>query len=656
MIENQQDYIEAVEKLNRWAEAYYLNDAPEVTDEVYDNLYHQVVDYEAKNRDRISPDSPTQRVGDRVKEGFKKAKHLKRMWSMEDVFDEAGVRKWFERVSKNLREVEFYVEPKFDGASLNLLYEDGKLKRAITRGDGRVGEDVTANAKSIASIPKEIDYRGLIEIRGEVLMSFSEFERINAQRLEAGKNLFSNPRNSASGSLRQLNPEVTASRNLLFQVWGVGENTLEFKKLDKLMSFIYSLGFKEPPLRRRCKTLEEIETIYSQLSKLRLELDFMLDGMVIKVNSISDQEALGFTQKYPKWMVAYKFPALEKETTLKGVVEQVGRSGVITPVAELEPVEIDGAIISRATLNNYDYIEKLGLKIGDRVRVIRSGDVIPKIISVVKDESKTPKIEIKRPEVCPVCKKELLVEKILIKCQNLSCPARVINSIAYFASKNCMDIRFLGESVAKQLFESDLVREIGDIYRLSLEQLLKLEGFKERKAQKLLDSIENSKKTECWRFLNALGIEHIGEVASKKICKKFGLKFINATEQELIEINGIGLELAKSFLEFMKVNEKRVRELLAVVEPQAPKKEQTQTNSKFTNKSVVITGKLSIPRERVKALLENLGAKVTSSISKKTDFLIYGEDAGSKYKKALELGVEMISEAELEEILPLSSL
>jgi len=359
MIRTEKEYKEAVKTLKKWAYAYYIEDNPLVTDEVYDNLYREVEAYEKAHPDQIDPTSPTQRVGAPLKEGFAKAKHLSRMWSMEDVFNEKEFEEWMARIRKNFPDERYYVEPKFDGASLNLIYENGLLKQAITRGDGVEGEDVTNNARTIQSIRLEIDHKDLIEIRGEVLMTKQEFERINAERAEKGEPLFANPRNAAAGSLRQLDPRITARRNLIFQPWGVGVHSLPYEYLSEVMAYIYDLGFRKPPVRRVCKSVEEIEAIYDELKSMRDSLDVMLDGMVVKVDRIAAQEALGYTVKAPRWMVAYKFPAVEKQTRIKDVLLQVGRTGVITPVAVLEPVEVEGVIVERATLNNFDYIEKM---------------------------------------------------------------------------------------------------------------------------------------------------------------------------------------------------------------------------------------------------------------------------------------------------------
>ncbi len=644
-----EEYKKAVETLKKWAYAYYIDDNPLVTDEVYDKLYKEVEAYEKEHPQDIDPTSPTQRVGAPLKEGFKKAKHLSPMWSMEDVFDEKEFEEWMERIEKNFPNERYYVEPKFDGASLNLIYENGILKQAITRGNGVEGEDVTNNARTINSIRLEIEHKDLIEIRGEVLMTKREFERINQERAQKGETLFANPRNAAAGSLRQLDPRITARRKLIFQPWGVGVNNLKYEYLSQKMAYIYDLGFRKPPVRRVCESVEEIEAIYDELKNMRDSLDVMLDGMVVKVDRIAAQEALGYTVKAPRWMVAYKFPAVEKQTRIVDVLLQVGRTGVVTPVAVLEPVEVEGVTVERATLNNFDYIEKLDVRIGDMVTLIRSGDVIPKIITVLKQYRSGKERKIERPTKCPVCGSELLDEGKLIKCQNLNCPARVVNSIIYFASKQCLNIEGLGEKIVEQLYEAGLVKELEDIYRLKMEDLLKLEGFKEKKAKNLLDAIARSKGAECWRFLNALGIEHIGEVASKKICSTYGLEFIDLSKEELMSIEGFGEEMAESYLEFMRVNREKVLRLLEIIKPKAPEKEEIK-ESLFTGKTVVLTGSMKKSRGEIKAMLERLGAKVTGSVSKHTDYVIYGEDPGSKYDKAKKVGVELMPESRMWEI------
>ncbi|WP_297485106.1 NAD-dependent DNA ligase LigA, partial [Sulfurimonas sp.] len=383
---NKQEYINAVEKLNLWAYHYYVLDDPIMTDEGYDKLYHDVVAYEELYANEILPNSPTQRVGDVISEGFTKAKHLSRMWSLEDIFDAEGLKKWLEKTYRLDDSVTFYCEPKYDGASLDLLYEDGKLVKGITRGDGSVGELITQNVKTIRSIPLTIEHKERIEIRGEVVIFKDEFEKINKERLKRSETLFANPRNAAAGSLRQLDPKITASRNLVFLPYGVGINSLQQPLLSDKMSYIYELGFRKPPLRAVTKGYDEIQAIYEQMQNERDSYAMMLDGMVVKVNEIAAQEDMGYTVKVPRWAVAYKFPAVEKITTLKNIILQVGRTGAVTPVAIVEPTEIEGAVVERATLHNFDEIERMDIRIGDRVIILRSGDVIPKIVKVLVGE------------------------------------------------------------------------------------------------------------------------------------------------------------------------------------------------------------------------------------------------------------------------------
>ncbi|GAB6074680.1 NAD-dependent DNA ligase LigA [Nautilia lithotrophica] len=648
MIKNHNEYKKAVETLKKWAYYYYVLDNPLVTDEEYDKLYHEVEEYEKAHPEEIDPSSPTQRVGDVVLEGFEKAKHLSRMWSMEDVFNENDFLDWVSRVKRILghSDFSFYIEPKFDGASLNLVYENGKLIRAETRGDGEIGEDVTLNAKTINSIPLEIKEQSLIEIRGEVVIKKKDFDKLNEERIKKGEPTFANPRNAAAGSLRQLDPKITASRPLIFYPWGVGVNSLSYEKYSELMDYIYSLGFKEPPKRGVCKDIPCVEKKYEEFVELRDSFEVMLDGMVVKIDEIKYHDILGYTQKYPRWMVAYKFPAVEKETIIEDVVVQVGRTGVLTPVAVLKPVEIGGVIVERATLHNFDEIERMDIRIGDHVIVIRSGDVIPKITKVLAWKRKGDEKPIPRPTHCPVCGAEVLDEGALIKCQNLSCPARVVNTIIYFASKNCLDIEGLGESVAKLLYEHGLVKDITDIFKLKVEDLEKLPLFARKKAQNLVNAIKSRVGVECWRFVNALGIEHIGEVASKKICEKFGVEFYKHDPEEFEEIEGFGPEMVKSIAEYVRVNREKIEKLIEILKPKNPEKKEIK-QTPFSGKTIVLTGTMSKPRSEIKKILEDAGAKVTNSVSKKTDFVIYGEDPGSKYEKAKKLGVNLLREEEM---------
>ncbi len=645
-----EQYQEKINILKKWAYAYYVEDNPIATDEEYDRLYHEVLDYETENPVQVAEDSPTKRVGGVVRDEFSKAKHIKRMWSMEDVFNRDEVQEWLDRTVKNVGECVYFCEPKFDGASMNLLYENGKLVRAITRGDGVVGEEVTDNVRTIRSVPLSIDYENQIEIRGEVVIRKDDFAIINKERLEEGEQVFANPRNAAAGSLRQLDSSVTAKRRLVFYPWGLGENSLTQSKLSQKMDFVYELGFLEPPHVQECHSIEEIEAFYQDLISKRDEIPMMMDGMVIKVDEVSKQEDLGYTVKVPKWMCAYKFPAVEKVTKVNDITLQVGRTGVITPVAEVEPVEVDGAIISRATLHNFDEIERKGLMIGDSVILIRSGDVIPKITKVLDDRRDGSEVIIKRPTECPTCKSELLDEGTLIKCQNLDCPDRVVNSIIHFAKKGCMNIDGLGSKIVEILVKEHKIEDILGLYHLKFEDLEGMEGFKAKRIQNLLDAIDDTKGVPLYRLISAMGIEHIGEVASKALALEFGLGLVDATFEDVVALDGIGEEMANSLLEFMRVNREFVLKLFEVVQPTVEEKVEAIENP-FKDKTVVLTGSMSVSRGIVKDMLEKLGAKVSGSVSKKTDYVVYGEDAGSKLTKAESLGVKTLTEDEMRKML-----
>lgn len=641
------EYLKAVETLNIWAKAYYTQDNPLAMDIEYDVLYKKVETFENEFPDLKVSYSPTNRVGDAVSEGFEKINHKAKMWSMEDIFDDNELLAWLERGEK--AGLEFFVEPKFDGASLNLTYENGVLISAGTRGNGETGENVTQNAKVINSIPLQIDYKEKIEIRGEVVIAKSDFDALNDERANSGENLFANPRNAAAGSLRQLDSAVVKSRHLKFFPWGVGENSLNFKKHSEIMEFVRNLGFLKDDFVRVCASLADLRKAYVDLHEMRERKDILMDGMVIRINELTKCENMGYTIKFPRFMVAYKFPPVEKATKLIDINLQVGRTGVITPVGVLEPVNIDGATVRNATLHNFDEIARLGLMKGDIVSIIRSGDVIPKITGVFgarRNGSETP---IKRPEFCPVCGSRLLVEDIFIRCQNLTCKARIVNSLIYFCSKKCMNIDGLGEAIINTLFEKGKIVNISDIYTLKADDLEGLEGFKDKKIANLLASIENSRISPLYRFITALGIEHIGEVAARKIAEIFGENWLNASFDEILKIDGFGEAMAKSFVGFCEINREKIENLLSFLHLSAQKTEISQNI--FTKKTVVITGTLSISRDEMKEKLIKMGANVTNSVSKKTDFVLFGKDAGSKLEKAKTLGVKAISEDEFKEML-----
>jgi len=572
------------------------------------------------------------------------------MWSMEDIFTLKELEEWIARVEKSVGRCEYFCEPKFDGASMNLLYDKGKLISAITRGNGEIGEEVIDNVKTISSIPWYINYQGLIEIRGEVVIPKDDFEKINQKRLKKEDKLFANPRNMASGSLRQLDSSITAKRYLAFYPWGVGKNSLNLPLLSQKMEFIYNLGFLSLPYSTKCEDVDEIERFYRFLISKRDEIPITMDGMVIKVDNIKKEELLGYTVKYPKWMSAYKFPAVEKVTRVNSITLQVGRTGVITPIAEVEAVAINGAIVKRATLHNFDEIERKGLKLGDWVILIRSGDVIPKITKVLTDRRNGKEKNILRPIQCPTCGSKLLDNGTLIKCQNLNCPDRIINSIIHFTKKGCMDIAGVGSKMVELLVKENKIKNILDLYSLKVEDLEKLKGFQRKKAENTINAINNSRKKALKNFINGLGIEHIGEVASKYIALEFGLDFVNATKEQLIEVDGVGQETADSFVEFIRINRDSVLKLLKIINPTVEERVKAK-DTLFKDKIVVLTGAMSESRAKIVEKLTALGAKVTTSVSRKTDYLIYSKDVGSKYQKAKELNIKTLAEDDIREYL-----
>lgn len=640
-----QEYNSNIQKLTKMAYHYYVLDDPIATDSQYDELYHSVLKFERQNPTLISPHSPTQRVGDTPLESFSKNSHIERMWSLEDVFDEVQMQEWCDRIYKSNPKVSFTCSPKFDGASLNLLYRDGNLVSATTRGDGIVGELVTSNARTIQSIPLSIDFKGEIEIRGEVVIAKDDFKDINDERLEQNLSLFANPRNAAAGSLRQLDSKITAKRKLRFMPWGIGVGLSQFDSFYEALQKITDFGFAPVPFLTHCKGDEDIMQVYKMLISKRNDYPIMLDGMVIMLDEIQIQQRLGWTIKAPRFACAFKFPAVEKSSKILDITLQVGRTGIITPVAELQPVEIEGAMISRATLHNFSEIERKDIRIGDEVIIIRSGDVIPKIIKPLIALRDGTQIPITKPTHCPVCKQELLIEEIIIKCQNLNCQARVIESIIHFCSKKALNIEGLGEKIVIQLFENGLIQSILDIYTLQESQLLALEGWKEKRAKNLIAAIQNTIGVELWRFINALGIEHIGEGASKRLAQSFSRDTFSVSFEQILSLDGFGEEMAYSLIEFNHANKELIIKLLEMINPKSEQIKLDETHI-FYNKSIVLTGTLKKPRDEIVEILESKGAKISSSVSKKTDFVIYGEKAGSKLEKAQNLGVNTLSEEE----------
>lgn len=648
-----ESYIEKVEILNAWAKAYYTLGQPIATDEEWDKLYYEVVS-EEKLTGNIHPDSPTQKVGDVVLDGFKKANHLHQMPSLDDIFSEDQLLSWLEKTPAP----SYYCEVKYDGLSLNILYKNGKLISAITRGDGFIGEDVTENAKLVKGIPFTIPYKGTIEIRGEVTIQNEDFDEINQWRRDNGKKIFSNVRNAASGGLRSYESKNVKAYKLHFSPYGLGENELDLPLQSDEAKWIIEQGFNNWGTNdfKIFNNMEEIQNFYLEIIKNRDNYPMMLDGMVIKVDSKELQEELGSTSKYPKWAIAYKFPAIEKVTTLQDVIFQVGKSGAITPVAIIDPVNIDGVIVSRATLHNFEEIKKDGLMIYDKIVVIRSGDVIPKITTIFKDRRTGNEIEIIPPTKCPVCGSENLDDsQTVLKCKNSKCSARVKGVISYAVGRKALNIDSLGESTIYELVDKEVVSSVIDLWSISPEQFLALDGFKSRKATKIYNAIHSIVgNVEAYRVLNALDVPLIGETASKKLIKTFGERIFQPYEnpisyEELVAVEDIGNESARAFVNFMTDEPELVISLFETLNPVF--EEEISLGTQFTGKKFVITGTLSQSRGHFKDLIEQYGGKVSGSVSKSTDYLLAGEKAGSKLEKAESLGVTILSEDAFNEMI-----
>ena len=652
-------YLETINLLNKASIAYYRDDSPFMSDEEYDRLYREVVDYEWKNPDKKQNYSPTMRVGSKIREGFTKVVHSEKMRSLDDAFAVNEVEEFFNRLNF-VPAGGYVVEQKIDGLALNILYEKGRFVKAATRGDGSVGEDVTENVATIKEIPLEIPELNSvekIEVRGEVYMPKSSFEELNAAKSGTGEKPFANPRNAAAGSLRQLDPKVTAGRKLKFFAYAItGISDVDIKSQEELHGFLRGLGFKTPHYEKMEK-IEEIEALIEKTVAERGDLPFDIDGLVVKLNSFEEQRAAGFLTKTPKWAIAYKLPAIEKTTKLLDITWQVGRTGIITPVAELEPVEIAGVVVKRATLHNIEEVERKGLKIGDTVFVRRAGDVIPEVTAPVEQLRDGSEKEVVHPENCPVCGSKLAKDenKVGYRCQNIDCQAKIVAKIvayiSYFVSKGCFNIDGLGEKQVEFLHEKGWLKSVTDIFRLSDYALMLAfeKGWGGKSIQNLLEAIEKARKIRFRNFINSLGIDGVGEFIAGELEKKFNVgELIAATPAVLMQIDGIGLIVADSIASFFADphNKETVGKLLEEVEIVYPEKSDASSNAAFEGKTFVITGTLSRPREFFAEKIKSLGGKVSSSVSKKTDFVLVGEDAGSKLAKAKELGVRTITEEE----------
>ncbi len=646
---------------------YYVVDRPEISDFEYDKLMQQLQKLESEHPSLITPDSPTQRVGGKPREGFVKVRHSSPMLSLDNTYNEEELRAWERRVHEltGRKEVDYVCELKLDGMSLSLGYDDGRLVRGVTRGDGTTGEDVTLNVRTVRSVPLSVPKEKLkkagipsyFEVRGELLMPTAAFKKLNEERERDGLPTFANPRNFTAGTVRQLDASITAQRRLDYFAYMLLENGhTYFDHHSKTLDALDAAGFKVNPHRKLVHSMEEVWKFIQEWEEKRDSLPYEIDGIVVKVDRTSLQDELGFTGKAPRWAIAYKYAARAGITKLEGVRWQVGRTGKLTPVAELAPVSIGGTTVRNATLHNVDEIERLGAKIGDYVQVERGGDVIPKVAKVIEDKDHprgTQAIEV--PEKCPVCGTKVVRSEgeVDYRCVNANCPAKLLGTILHFASRGVMNIDGMGESLVNQLIERGLVKNVADIYDLTKKDLLSLERFADKSAQNILDEIENSKKLPLERVIYGLGIRFVGERTAQFLAEHFGSMddLAKASVEELQDVNEVGPRIAESIAEFFgnPANRELVKRLGKAGLIFAGEKKERGT--KLAGKTFVLTGTLAhYSRDEAKRLIEDAGGKVTGSVSKKTDYVVAGADAGLKLDKAKELGVAVIDEKEMEKL------
>ena len=655
------------EKIRHHEYRYYVLDNPEITDAEFDVLMNELKKLEAQHPELITPDSPTQRVGGKPREGFAKAKHSSPMLSLDNAYSEEELRNWERRVHElsGRSDVEYMCELKLDGMSLALHYADGHLERGITRGDGNIGEDVTSNVRTVRSVPLSISKEKLkkagipadFEVRGEMLMPIAAFRKLNEERQQQGLATFANPRNFAAGTVRQLEPSVTAQRRMDYFAYMLRKDgRTYFDRQSKAMDALEAAGFKVNTNRKLAKNLEEVWKFIQSWEGKRESLPYEIDGIVVKVDRTALQRELGFTGKAPRWAIAYKYAARGAVTKVEDIVPQVGRTGKLTPVAWLTPVPIGGTTVSRATLHNMDEIERLGVKIGDWVEVERGGDVIPKVVKVVEDgDHPRGHKQFEMPEHCPVCGGNVVRTpgEADHRCVNANCPAKLQGTILHFASRHVMDIDGLGESLVNQLTERGLVRNVADLYRLTKADLLTLERMGDKSAENVLREIADSKKLPLERVIYGLGIRFVGERTAQFLAEHFGSldAIMKASAEELEEVNEVGPRIAESIVEFFadEHNRKLVGDLRkAGLTFTGQKKEK---GTKLAGKTFVLTGTLARhTRDEAKKMIEDAGGRVSGSVSKKTDYVVAGADAGSKLDKARELGVAVIGEEEMEEL------
>lgn len=656
---------ELINLINYHNEKYYNQDSPEIEDFEYDNLMKELIKLEEENPELKRNDSPSNRVGGKPLDKFEQVVHKIPMLSLSNAYSWEDLKDFDSRVREAVgSDVEYVVEFKIDGLSVGLNYNNGIFESGATRGNGIVGENITKNLMTIKNIPLNIDEKGELTVRGEVYISKKDFEEINKIQEEQDQPLYANPRNLAAGSLRQLDSKLTAKRPLDIFIFNLEDiNSKQFKTHSESLEYLKQLGFHVSPEFKVFKTMDEIIEYIKYWTEHREDLGFGIDGMVIKVNNLAQREQMGYTAKSPRWAIAYKFPAERKETKLLDIVVEVGRTGTITPTAVLEPIRLAGTTVSRATLHNEDYINEKDIKINDTVLVQKAGDIIPQVVEVIKEKRTGEEMEFKMPEECPVCGEPTvrLEGEAAVKCINISCPAQIRRGIIHFASREAMDIDGLGESIITLLLKQDLIKDISDLYYLKKEQISVLERMGDKSATNLINAINKSKENDLWRFINGLGIKLIGTKAAKILASEFKDldKLMNATEQELINLEEFGQTMTDSVVEFFK-EEKNI----SVIE----KLKEAGVNTKliesddedipkiFEKMKIVLTGTLpTLKRNDAKEMIEKRGGKATSSVSKSTSFVLAGEEAGSKLTKANDLGIKVIDEEKFLQLIDLKT-
>jgi DNA ligase (NAD+) len=650
-----------IREINEHNYRYYVLDAPVISDEEYDRMFRRLKELEEKY-EYVLPDSPTKRVGAPPLEKFEKVKHTEPMLSLDNAFSHDEVREFDQRAKRFLKsdeEIEYTVEPKYDGLAMELTYEKGFLVRASTRGDGYEGEDVTTNVRTIKSLPLKIegvDVPEVIDIRGEVYMDIEEFEKLNKAREKSEEPLFANPRNAAAGSVRQLDSSITEKRKLYMACYGLGAaQGVTFKSQTDFVAWLKKAHFPTPFILDRVRGIEKVIKSIQSIEEKRTAFPFETDGAVVKVNDFNLQKTLGFKTREPRWAIAYKFPAHQGTTQVEDIIANVGRTGTVTPVAMLKPVRIGGVTVSRSTLHNWDEIERKDIRIGDTVVVERAGDVIPHVVTVIKEKRTGAEKKFPPPEHCPVCGSKVVREEgeVAYRCIGLNCEAQVLEKIYHYASRGAMDIEHLGGKNIELLYSQGLIRHFADLYKLRKEQLLELPRFAEKSAQNLIEAIERSKKTTLARFLYALGILHVGEFVAKQLARHFKTigELYDITPERIMEIKQMGEKLAESIAGFFKEkeNQKTLNILiqkykLEISNPDYEGDVKKKVKRPLDGLTIVVTGTLSRPRNEIEELIERNGGRAAGSVSKKTNYVLAGEEAGGKLEKAKELRVKIIDE------------